>query len=134
MIKDMAAGESGDEVWFLNRTVVVVRHREPFRDWARNVEEGAAEAYDSGGGWADAYLIPEFDMEEEAWEWLQLEYSTIFEIELGAWYEDPEKWPEDRTWDQFRDWFDLELIETAWDLVDEPLSSTPPGLEPGAAH
>lgn len=26
----------------------------------------------------------------------------------------------------FREWFELELIDLIWDLVDEPLSSDPP--------
>jgi len=124
----------GSEVWFLNRTVVVVRHREAFRNWARNVDEGAAGAYDAEGGWTEAYLIPEFEEEQDAWAWLRSEFQVIFEMQLGSWWDDPEGWPEVRSWELFQEWFDVELVGTAWDLVDGPLSSAPPEVEPGSAH
>lgn len=132
MIRHAKAEESGKEIWFINRTVLVLRTREPFDDWARGTDDGAAEAYDSSGGWTNSYLIPEFESEEEAWEWLEANCGMIFEMELDSWYSVPEVWPEDRSWNAFREWFDVELIETAWDLVDEPLSSDPPDLSGGA--
>ncbi|TVP60404.1 MAG: hypothetical protein EA351_00670 [Gemmatimonadales bacterium] len=106
--------------------MVVVRACQPFEDWAKGIDEEAPTAYDSSGKWSNAYLIPEFNTEEDAWEWLEANCGMLFELELDSWYTDPEAWPEDRSWNAFREWFDVELIEMAWDLVDEPLSSEPP--------
>lgn len=126
MIKDPGVGESTNEVWFLNRRVVVVRARQPFEEWAKGVDESAEDAYDSREGWTNAYLIPDFEDEEDSWHWLEEHCDTIFEMELDSWFMDPKGWPESRGWDRFREWFEVELIELAWDLVDEPLSSAPP--------
>jgi hypothetical protein len=130
LIKDSARNGSGTEIWFLNRRVVVVRARQPFEEWAKGVDESAEDAYDSKEGWTNAYLIPDFEDEEESWKWLEENCDTIFEIELNSWFMDPKAWPEDRRWEVFREWFEVELIELAWDLVDEPLSSEPPQSMP----
>jgi len=111
-----------DEVWLLNRGVLVVRPREPYAQWADGLEDDGPRFTD----WTNAYLIPEFEMVEESWEWIQDNCSLIFELELQAWHLVPEDWPEDRSWSVFQQWFDLEFIEMAWDLVDAPLSSEAP--------
>ena len=33
---------------------------------------------------------------------------------------------EDRSWEVFEDWFDVEFLGAPWDIVAEPLHSTPP--------
>jgi len=111
-----------DEVWFLNRGVLVVRPRELYAQWANDLNDDGPRFT----GWTNAYLIPEFEMEEESWEWIQDNGSLIFELELQAWHLDPDDWSEDRSWSVFRKCFDLEFIEMAWGLVDAPLSSEAP--------
>jgi len=126
VIRQSESDDSGKAIWFINRIVVVVRARQPFEDWAKGIDDGAPTAYDSSGEWTNAYLIPDFDTEDDAWEWLEANYGMIFELELDSWYTDQEVWPQDRSWNVSREWFELEMIEVAWDLVDEPLSSDPP--------
>lgn len=116
-------GDDGEAVWFINRAVVVLRHREPFAAWARGVHGGDAEDYEP---WSEAFLVPEFDDEDETWSWIEEHHTLFFEIELDGWSTDRESWPAQRSWELFQEWFELELIEIAWDLVDAPLSSEPP--------
>jgi len=134
MIKKVDGSDDSGAVWFLNRAVVVVRPKDAYRDWAMGIDSEAARAWEAEGGWTNAYLIPDFDNEDDAWDWLEAECATIFEMELGAWHDDADEWPADRSWETFLDWFDLELIEMAWDLVDEPLSSSPPEPGDGPLH
>jgi hypothetical protein len=49
----------------------------------------------------------------------------IFDLELDAWHTDRAGWPADRSWKVFKAWFDFEMVEITWDLIDEPLSSDP---------
>ncbi len=106
----------------MNRSILVVRPGAPFRRWlAERYEEEEPDPFQP-----TAYLIPSCETEEECWEWLEVHFDTVFTMELDAWYTDPSGWPDERSWEQFLEWFDLELIDLAWDLVDEPLSSSPP--------
>ncbi len=74
----------------------------------------------------NAFLIPEFDTAREARSWVREQFETLFEIELNDWYTEPSMWPAARDWEMFLEWFEIEYVGTAWDLVDTPLSSDPP--------
>lgn len=118
--------KEGSHIWFLNRDVVVVRPAQAFVDWALSLEgEGALDALDVFAS-SNAFLIPEFDVEDDAWAWVSSNCETIFEYMLHDWSTAPEEWPQDRSWDEFERWFTYEHISMAWDLVDEPLSSDAP--------
>jgi hypothetical protein len=119
-------GEGEAPIWFINRGVVVLRPREPFTEWVLGAEEDASPltAADVRSD-STAYLIPDFEYSSEAWAWIEENFALLFDMELSGWHPDPSAWPEDRDWEMFRGWFDVELIDTAWDLVDEPLSSDP---------
>lgn len=123
--RDPASGRV--DVWFLNRGLLIVRPRDPFVEWVLETDPGDGEIdEDVVRHSRTAYLVPEFGSEREGLDWLQSHYDLIFEIELDGWYANPELWPRKRSWAMFRDWFDLETIEMAWDLVDAPLTSEPP--------
>jgi len=116
----------GREIWFLNRDVLVVHPLDPFVAWVGSVDESDAVTPEFIRSSTNAFLLPEFDDDDEAREWLRENCDAIFELMLSDWIITPELWPEDRGWREFQRWFSFERIETAWDLVDEPLSSDPP--------
>lgn len=121
--------EEGKPIWFINRGVLIVRPRQPFVDWVCSFdEEGPVDREDARDS-VNSFLVPEFDNPEETADWVEANIETVFEIMLNDWVMDPEYWPQDRGWDAFEEWFDLEYVEVAWDLVDEPLSSDPPEAE-----
>ena len=74
----------------INRTGVTVTGDQPFIDWMGQVDadfnKGAitvprAKAYGS------AFLLPEFDLEEELQEWVEENAGWLFEFQLAAWTE-----------------------------------------------
>ena len=124
----MSANEDR-EIWFLNRDVMVVRPAQPFIDWALALDDEDLLQHDDVAGASNAFLIPEFEDEEETWAWVRVNCDTMFDYMLHDWSVDPGEWPEGRGWDAFQKWFAFEHIQMAWDLVDEPLSSDPPPMD-----
>jgi len=118
--------DEGRPIWFVNRAVLVVRPRPPFVDWICSFEDEAPVDRTDAEESVNSFLIPEFDDPEDTLTWVQENIETVFEIMLNDWVVDPAFWPEKRDWEAFEEWFDLEYVDIAWDLVDEPLSSEPP--------
>lgn len=113
-------------IWFLNRGVLVVRPRQPFVDWVLTFDDDGPVDPEDAWESVNSFLVPEFDDPEQTMEWIEANIETVFEIMLNDWVMDPEHWPEDRGWEAFGEWFDLEYVDLAWDLVDEPLLSEAP--------
>lgn len=116
----------GREIWFVNRDVLVVRPAAPFIAWAQSLDEQEPLDAEAMRTASNAFLIPEFEDDEETWGWLRENCDTVFEYMLHDWSLDPDEWPADRGWETFEAWFSVEHIAMAWDLVDEPLSSEAP--------
>lgn len=120
--------ESPREVWFLNRTLSMMRARKPFLTWMLR-SWGDAE----GLTLADlrsrptAVLVPPFEEEFEVRDWIVDNASALVQVALQDWFVPPELWPEVLDADTLTRWFDLELVECVWDLVDGYLTSDPEG-------
>jgi hypothetical protein len=126
-VSENGGNQDGSMVWTLNRGLVVLRPRDPLVEWVATVDRtGTPLDVEGIRGTSTAFLIPEYDSPDDSWEWIRENCSVFFELELADWSEDEAAWPQDRGWDVFLEWFDLELIDTTWDLVDEPLSSDLP--------
>ena len=79
----------------VNRTAVTITGAQPFIDWMRDTDadfnQGAitvlrAKAYGS------AFLLPEFDLEEDLQEWVEDNVAWLFEFQLSAWTENEASW------------------------------------------
>jgi len=128
-LEDALSGP-GSEIWFLNRGLVILRPREPFVTWVR--EEDPAEDPlddDTVRAFTAAYLIPQFESDEDSREWIRHNATSLFEFTLNEWYTDESMWPKARNWITFQEWFRIEFIDLVWDLVDEPLTSDPEAPE-----
>lgn len=106
----------------LNRLAVVVRPKAPYVQWANSLNDGGPlldpELADEE---ATAFLLPEGDDDRE-YEALLRSYSgPIFEHELSSWMTDQSTWPPDRSYAQFREWFDVEFHSIIVDLAGGPL-------------
>lgn len=122
------AGVDPEEVWFVNRWLVVVRIRQPYVDWAMAIDDGGPKVViDLETASPSAFLVPWFEYEEHARHWVEENFNLLFEIVLAGWCSDPDTWPEDRSWPAGSEWFDLELLEAPWDVVPGPISSTASG-------
>jgi hypothetical protein len=126
-MQENGEGPEGKEIWTLNRELVVIRPKAPFVEWVQSVDPtGEPPPAERILSTSTSFLIPEFTYPEESWEWIEENCSVMFETELWDWVGDEDRWPPDRGWPVFREWFEIEHIDTIWDLVAEPLSSDVP--------
>ena len=108
----------------LNRTAVTVVGAKPYTDWTLNtdadVNKGAitvarAKTYGS------AYLLPEFELEEDVQEWIEEKASWLFEFQLAAWTDDESTWPATRDLNTFREWFRVDIHNVVVDVADDDI-------------
>ena len=104
----------------INRLVAIIKPREPFLRWLEShpdwdldmtLEELRADC--------TALLIPEFDDNEQARSYIEVNCRIVFEMQLNGWYTDPAMWPEKRNLSIFRQWFHVEIHSTAVDTLNE---------------
>ena len=92
-----------------NRSALVVRPREPYIRWAEHLHGGMPSV--SIRSRVAVYLLDEPPVREEG-PFLDYFLREIFKFELVASWPDKADWPEDRSAEAFRTWFDVstELI------------------------
>ena len=127
----------------LNRSAIVVKPRQPFLDWLHAADPTSRDiALPEVAGDPTIYLIPECDSEEDVHEFLRELCEEIFVEQLAGWltdgelaprpmflmndrgwYRDEETWPQDRSFEVFRRWFEFRHRHHSMlvDLSDEPL-------------
>lgn len=103
----------------LNRAVLVVRPKQPFLDWAAQLDDSGL--VPNAEGEQTVYLIPQFDDDDEAQKVLDRVFAEVFERELFGWHTDESAWPRKRTLALFREWFTVELHSVVEDLCDYEL-------------
>ncbi len=100
----------------INRGVVIVRPREPFIDWAANLDDSGIVPQASDE--RTVYLIPNYNDDLEAWRLLSKVYEEIFENELWGWHTDEAAWPKQRSFIMFKEWFAVEFHSIVEDLCE----------------
>ncbi len=106
----------------LNRTVAVIRPKQPFLDWLRSIPDlkmGNMTLKRIRSNEQTVFLLPECDSLDEAQAYVDKIRKTIFEVELEGWWTDPANWPKKMTVKMFHEWFDVELHSMVIDTVDE---------------
>ena len=109
-----------DTVPTINRVAVVVEPKVSYLAWARALD-GDEPTIDvmSRESLTSVYLIEEHadsdDSLEPHWDW-------IFVENLHSWCRDPRSWPQDRTYAMFKEWFDVRIVDTVFDLADGPVT------------
>ncbi|MGI8733962.1 MAG: hypothetical protein ACR2LM_11785 [Pyrinomonadaceae bacterium] len=105
----------------INRSLLVVKPKQPFLDWAHSWDR-ARYTLDDIREDSTAYLIPEYELNDEQMVILEYCHGFIFEEELFSWCIDEATWPEQRDLKTFLEWFDLEFHSLVFDLaVGTPL-------------
>jgi hypothetical protein len=106
----------------INRTVVMLGPKQPFLDWLNNVDpDDEALSVEDLRDDNEVFLTPQFNDNSDSEKWVEKRWSFLFEHMLMGWIDDEAMWPQDRTLEMFREWFDIEIHTMAWDLSDEPL-------------
>jgi hypothetical protein len=106
----------------LNRSVLVIRYKQPFLDWINASDPASSPALSLASANDDntAYLVEVEDVEELE-EWLEVNGEILFESELNEWYTDPALWPADRSLEVLRKWCAFELHSVVMDTGASPL-------------
>jgi hypothetical protein len=106
----------------INRTAILVSFKEPYLEWAKNVDEDAADHADILQGETSVYLVES----SEDGGVVITDYATeIFEHELIAWHRDEAVWPRKRDFLTFTKWFNFTIQPLIFDLEDEPIDAEP---------
>jgi hypothetical protein len=108
----------------LNRTAVTIVGADPYIEWARrrdaDFNRGAVTVARTRS-YGSAFLLPEFELEEDLQEWVEENYAWLFEFQLAAWTEDETAWPQHRDLRTFREWFRVEIHSVVVDVGEEEL-------------
>jgi len=106
----------------VNRSLLVIKAGEPFLEWAESLpgrEKITIEDLNTG---CTAYLLPEFQNDQQRDVILNRVYADIFAEHLSFWCVDDVKWPQSRTFALFNRWFVLELHIIVEDMVESDAS------------
>lgn len=110
----------------INRSAIIVKPKQAYLEWAKlDDAEGLAESvFESLHKEPHVYLLPEYEDPGSELEVLEEFWPTLFEAMLAGWLRDPECWPQNRTFEMFREWFEIQMSSVVEDLyLDEPLES-----------
>jgi hypothetical protein len=103
----------------LNRAALIVRPAKPFQEWAAGLDDSGL--VPSADDEQTVYLIPDFDDDDEFESILRVIYAGIFEHQLYGWHTVESAWPKKRSFEIFREWFQIEYHTVIEDLVAGPL-------------
>lgn len=108
----------------VNRTAATITGAKPYVDWTLKTDadtnKGAltvprAKVYGS------AFLLPEFELEEDVLEWVEEKADWLFEFQFDAWTEDRSTWPDTRDLNTFRQWFNVDIHSVVVDVADDEI-------------
>jgi hypothetical protein len=108
----------------VNRTAVTIIGAQPYLDWVR-----ATDADFNKGAiivapvktYGAAFLLPEFELEENLQEWVEDNATWLFEFQLAAWTDNEATWPPVRDLTAFRAWFRVDVHSVVVDVGDDDI-------------
>jgi hypothetical protein len=108
----------------INRTAVTLVGAKPYLDWTRAKEAG----FDTGTlrvvrarTFGSAFLLPEFELEEDVQEWVEENAGWLFEFQLAAWTDNEAEWPATRDLKAFREWFRVDIHNVVVDVAEDDI-------------
>jgi len=108
----------------INRMAITLVGDQPYLEWTRQKEADVnrgtltvarAKTYGS------AFLLPEFELEEDVQEWVEENATWLFEFQLAAWTDDESSWPATRDLRTFRQWFRVDIHTVVVDMGDDDI-------------
>ena len=103
----------------INREAVTVKPRQPFFDWLNTINYTGDKSQHEND--LSIYLVTETGSLERIHDQVKYQFDKIFENELWNWEENEDKWPQNRTYKMFTEWFELSIQSTLYDLANHPL-------------
>ena len=105
----------------INRSVVIVKAKEPFVNWLAMLPDPVAVSLEELNREPAAYLLPECENEVEQEVIIRRCSPGIFEAELEGWWENEDDWPKIRDYQAFKQWFQVEFSSAVFDMTDDML-------------
>jgi len=103
-----------------NRSAVRIEPNKLFIDWLNYIYEGYVDKSKDVLN-ASTYLIKDAEKVQKLESWLRRNYVKIFEIELNNYCTDESLWPQKRTYDVFKKWFNIAFSDEIIDLENGPI-------------
>jgi hypothetical protein len=105
---------AGDLAAMINRSLLIVRVKSPFVEWANSLDDGPQASLDTYE--PTAYLVDDVEDVDDLPRLETALWRRIFEHQLASWDRDPGNWPRHRNRLMFRQWFDLDLHAMVLDI------------------
>src|SRR5919106_6944598 len=108
----------------INRTAISITGAQPFIDWMRRHDartDRGMLTVARARPYGTAYLLPEFELEEDVLEWVEDNALWMFEFQLSAWTDDEAVWPQPRDLKTFHEWFRVEIHSVVVDMADDDI-------------
>ena len=108
----------------LNRTAVTITGAQPYLDWMLHHDADADRGQITVGRakpYGAAFLLPEFELEEDVHEWVEDNAAWLFEFQLSSWSDDESAWPQPRDLKTFREWFRIDFHNVVVDVADDDI-------------
>lgn len=99
----------------INRNAIVIKPRQALLDWVNSIYPDSPV---TGIPEGTVYLVKEKDSNEAIERWLAKNFDDIFQNELNNWHTDEKDWPGQRTWKQFKEWFEVEIHSIILDMEE----------------
>lgn len=108
----------------INRSLIVLMPNQPALDWLMRFDPEPmqitlAELRQD----QDGFLVSQskIEMLEDAQRWAYRRWNMLFEKFLFDWFTDEQMWPQKRTLNMFKEWFEVQYHPMLWDYSDEVL-------------
>lgn len=105
----------------LNRSALIVLPKEPYLQWASELDEDSTQLAEDLRGRCSVYLVAPDPRDEQESAPIERYYKRIFEMELEAWHLDMDDWPASRDYRTFQQWFKVQALSIVVDLAAGPL-------------
>lgn len=106
----------------INRSLVVIKPKQPFVDWENNLPDRKPEiSLEQMRDDCTVYLLPEVENDSEARKQIEKIWRDVFDYELYGWCTNEEWLPVRRTKRMFWDWFDVEFHSEIIDVSQKLL-------------
>lgn len=108
---------------FINRDLLYIRPKQACIDWLRkiypdlSISDSELNAHDQGR----AFLIPEFDSEEDALGWVHENWEFWSDELFSHLCFEDQYWPKDRSAQLLREYFDIRYESMVEDILNEPV-------------
>ncbi len=107
----------------INRYALILRPKEPFVGWANGPEKDPREHQTLEEVREDpvVYLIPDMEWPGPTMDWVFENFDYFFKSQLAQYWTDVKLWPQNRSVQMFKEWFDIEVFSVLDNVVEEAI-------------